>query len=154
MNTPILLNGLSYGPLTPGNRYRLSGYIRGGVPDGSALTNAGFDPATAKSWGTVGVPSDWPTEDLPPSSSDEQIFRFEGTWIGSGTLPSSIQTNNGTFLIYQVWLYIAPLENVNLVQPSTIEATLTIGIIVLALGLAGLWMSVGSNTLRTASTRA
>lgn len=151
MNTPVPLAGLNF-PLQPGTRYRLSGYVRGGNPDASALISTGFDGATVESWGTVGVPSDWPPEDLPPASSDEKLFRFEGTWIGSGSLPSAITTPNGSFLIYQVWSYNPPLEVISANSSVSGGDVLMVGVLVLATGLLGLWlwMREESNTQRFA----
>ncbi len=106
-NAPIT-PGLQTYPTQTGQRYRLFGFVRG-ISDSdaaNALAMLGLGGLTYYPQGSQ-LPSDWPSAQEPTvqPSPDEQVFRAEGTWTGSGPMPSAAMTPNGAAIIYALWQY-------------------------------------------------
>lgn len=147
MDAP-LTPGLQTYPATPGHRYRLAGLVRGGLTDdqaAQALLSLGFSQLAFSGKGQPPPPgSPWPSESIPPPSSDEYVFHAEGTWGAGSSFPSAVTTPNGALIFYQVWDHMPDLQQASntstiAVATDTTRRNLFLAGAALAAGAAGLF---------------
>ncbi len=145
--SPSLLSG-TYATVS-GHRYRISGLVRGTLTDDQAanlLVGLGLSSLAYSGHGQPPPGPAWPTDNLPPLSSDESIFHAEGTWTGTAPMPVAADSPAGSVILFNVWDHTADVTQVSnvtttpsTIAPSTRNQTLLLTGAAFAVAAAGLF---------------
>lgn len=155
-NAPIT-PGLQTYPTQAGQRYRLFGLVRG-LSDSDAansLAMLGLGGLTYYPQGSQ-LPTDWPSAQEPqvPNYPDEQVFRAEGTWTGSGPMPSAATMPGGAAVIYALWQYSSSPTPIGGQMPSDSNWMLYLGGVLLLGGVAvAMWPEWQRNPVSRSTKR-
>jgi len=138
MNKPISPGIWTYATKN-GQRYRLFGLVRGNDSDSdaaNALAIMGLASLTYYPQGSQ-LPSDWPTDEPKfQLSSDERLFRAEGTWTKNDPMPTATSAGKGSVIIYMLWEYTPAAQPISGPMSSS-NGWLYIGGALILAGVAG-----------------
>jgi len=113
MNTEIKPGPSSFA-IQSGSSIRLVAIVRGVATDAEIVSGLAKLGVTATLIATL--PNDWPAEDVPPLSSNERYARAEGTYTGSGEMPTSIPLPNAILIVFQAWIVTADARVVDVAR--------------------------------------